>query len=103
MALNNHDWIDFLKVDIEGAEYEMLKELLSAKEALPFGHFNVEFHLSGNEKNEFTLVNKLWKAMYLSGLRAHTYEINVYAGVRKPLFVEYAFLNIHSNFLSTCL
>ena len=36
-----HDWIDVLKVDIEGAEWPMLKALLDSGKVLPFTQLQV--------------------------------------------------------------
>jgi FkbM family methyltransferase len=42
MRENGHDHIDFLKIDIEGAEYEVLEDLL--RHRLPVKQIAVEFH-----------------------------------------------------------
>ena len=42
MADIGHDWIDVLKVDIEGAEWPMLKGLLDSGSVLPFTQLQVE-------------------------------------------------------------
>ena len=44
MRQNNHDHIDLLKIDIEGAEYEVLDDLLRRR--LPVRQIAVEFHHS---------------------------------------------------------
>jgi FkbM family methyltransferase len=42
MDMLGHDWIDVLKLDIEGAEYEVLADVLG--ESVPVGQILVEFH-----------------------------------------------------------
>ena len=46
-----HSWIDVLKIDIEGAEWPVLKALIRSKKALPFTQLQVcalvhNWHLS---------------------------------------------------------
>lgn len=42
MNQNNHTHIDILKMDIEGAEYEVIPDILATK--IPIGQIIVEFH-----------------------------------------------------------
>jgi hypothetical protein len=46
MQMNNHTWIDILKVDIERAEFETLTHLMKSfkGQILPFGQMQVEIH-----------------------------------------------------------
>lgn len=48
MTLNGHEWIDILKVDVEGAEYESLERIMKdfAGDILPFGQLLLEVHWS---------------------------------------------------------
>lgn len=39
-----HDWVDSLKMDIEGAEFSVLENWISTYEQLPIGQLWVEFH-----------------------------------------------------------
>ena len=41
MAELGHDWVDVLKIDIEGAEWSVLKGLLKSGEVLPFTQLQV--------------------------------------------------------------
>jgi hypothetical protein len=47
MRGNGHDWIDILKIDIEGAEFKALTDLLVAYKGqpLPFGQLQLEIHV----------------------------------------------------------
>ena len=42
MALNGHSFVDVLKIDIEGFEYEVLQDCLAAR--IPIRQICVEFH-----------------------------------------------------------
>ena len=57
MQQNGHDHIDLLKIDIEGAEYEVLDDLY--KRRLPVNQVLVEFHrnlVPGGDSREFIRV-----------------------------------------------
>mmetsp|Transcript_61414 Transcript_61414/g.150312 ORF Transcript_61414/g.150312 Transcript_61414/m.150312 type:complete len:358 (-) Transcript_61414:2608-3681(-) len=43
MSKNNHEYLDILKIDIEGSEYDVLESLLAA-DHLPFTQLLVEYH-----------------------------------------------------------
>jgi FkbM family methyltransferase len=43
MSQNNHNYLDILKIDIEGSEYPVLEALIAAK-YLPFTQLLVEYH-----------------------------------------------------------
>ena len=45
MAELGHDWVDVLKIDIEGAEWPVLKALLKTGKVLPFTQLQVRLHL----------------------------------------------------------
>ena len=46
MARNGHHYIDVLKVDVEGAEWDVFRDLLLDEDAvLPFGQLLIELHL----------------------------------------------------------
>ena len=48
MADLNHTWIDVLKVDIEGSEWEMFRDFYAEEHAtLPVTQLLVEFHFPG--------------------------------------------------------
>jgi len=55
MAQNNHDYIDLLKIDIEGSEYEVIDQILETK--LPVRQIAVEYHngvLPGVKRSQTT-------------------------------------------------
>ena len=42
-----HDWVDYIKMDIEGAEFDVLNAWLQTYKRLPVGQLWVEFHPDG--------------------------------------------------------
>jgi|TARA_B110000240_G_scaffold168000_1_gene190144 FkbM family methyltransferase len=62
LAANGHSKIDILKMDVEGAEYGVLEQLLSTN-CFPFEQLLVEFHHrffeSGKEKQDLLLLKML--------------------------------------------
>jgi hypothetical protein len=53
--MNNHTWIDILKIDIERSEFETLAQFVKDYEgkALPFGQLQVEIHAWNISLKEF--------------------------------------------------
>jgi hypothetical protein len=51
MRRNGHDWIDFLKIDIEWAEFPVFFQIMDEFETFPFGHLNLEIHLQNTGMN----------------------------------------------------
>jgi FkbM family methyltransferase len=52
-----HEWVDYVKLDVEGAEYEVLPSWVSAYERLPVGQLWIEFHPNGKSTTEQTSMN----------------------------------------------
>jgi hypothetical protein len=105
MAENDHEYIDIVKMDIEGAEFQTLSSLLDthAKSDLPFGQLIVEVHLI--PKDLFPdMVDRLeipsslsawlhfWEALEEKGLRVVSSEPNpigiMGVGRGQPRFAE---------------
>ncbi|EJU02303.1 hypothetical protein DACRYDRAFT_79082 [Dacryopinax primogenitus] len=99
MKLNGHTFIDILKVDIEGAEFDALrgfcKYYMSRGLPLPFGQLQVEIHAWGKNFAEFLEWFELLEA---AGLRPFRSEPNlVYVSLyhhQRPELSEYAFINV---------
>ncbi|KAN0138455.1 hypothetical protein V8E53_003918 [Lactarius tabidus] len=54
MDLNGHTFIDILKVDIEGGEFDVLTTLLTAnaeRDVLPVGQLQFEIHARDGREN----------------------------------------------------
>ncbi|KAG8886277.1 hypothetical protein FRB98_001374 [Tulasnella sp. 332] len=100
MQMNGHTFIDILKIDIEGYEFELMTDLIKHYEGrpLPFGQLQLEIHAPGKSFEEFL---RWWQALEDAGLRPFWTEPNlVYANLFRghpPDLSEYAFLNIRGN------
>ncbi|CAL8140987.1 unnamed protein product [Orchesella dallaii] len=88
MNQNGHKWIDVLKVDIEGHEYESLFQAMNDFDGFPVGQLLVELHVTSKPFNVtvfFTLIQKLESF----GMRVFNYEPNPLC----KMCCEYSFLN----------
>lgn len=92
---NGHQWIDFLKMDIESGEFDVMEQILNEFQILPWGQLHIEIH--GDEKGElFPKVYKMWESFEDKGLRPFKNEINHWPCVRarlNPIYNEYSFIN----------
>jgi hypothetical protein len=111
MKENNHTYIDILKIDIEGSEYDALDTFMDAfdgvqsasgKSVLPIGQVMIELHLGNgddpNEKVDFERFRKWWERLERMGMRPAWIEINLFAvtlGSNKsnPRCTEYVWVN----------
>lgn len=116
MEQNNHTFIDILKVDIEGAEFEALEALIDAYPSststpwfegkskgdrtgggLPFGQLQLEVHVRDNMAwNYFPKFLLWWEKLEKAGLRPFWTEpnlvyVNLVRGVRPDLAEVRAF------------
>ncbi|KZT56254.1 hypothetical protein CALCODRAFT_497558 [Calocera cornea HHB12733] len=103
MLLNGHKFIDILKVDIEGSEFDVLAGIcthyLSAGRPLPFGQLQVEIH-AWDSKQTFADFLAWWELLERAGLRAFRTEPNlVYVNLigAKPNLAEYSFINVRGH------
>ncbi|EGO25988.1 hypothetical protein SERLADRAFT_388764 [Serpula lacrymans var. lacrymans S7.9] len=104
MEKNGHDFIDILKVDIEGGEFESLDTFIDSfdGEPLPFGQLQLEVHAFRSETvTDFAKFLKWWEKLERAGLRPFFSEpnlvyVNLVRGVR-PDLIEYSFINIRGN------
>jgi len=102
MELNGHTFIDILKIDIEGGEFESLTAFLTshADGELPIGQLQLEIHAWGG-RERFAYFVKWWESLEAAGLRPFWTEpnlvyLNLYPGSR-PGLTEYSFMNILGN------
>ncbi|KAG8745382.1 hypothetical protein FRC10_008241 [Ceratobasidium sp. 414] len=97
MLKNGHTFIDILKVDIEGSEFEALSSMMKYyKERgrpLPFGQLQLEIHA---DKINFPQFLKWWEDLEEAGLRPFWTEVSETraGGENEPSYTEYSFLNI---------
>ncbi|KAJ4246074.1 hypothetical protein NW762_013819 [Fusarium torreyae] len=110
MRVNGHSYVDLIKMDIEGAEFEALTSLIesvnekgskNSNATLPFGQLLIEIHLA-KEPADVTVPRDLkswikwWSSLEAMGLRPVTNEDN-WIGDRvygAPRFMEYTLINI---------
>jgi hypothetical protein len=108
MRLNGHTFIDVLKIDIEGAEFDTLKTFLLVHKpvspfestTLPIGQLQIELH-AWDDYAKFEFFHGWWTALEDAGLRPFWTEANLvyvnYADSAKPKLAEYSLINIHGN------
>lgn len=80
MERNGHNFIDVLKVDIEGNEYDSLEVFIDSfhGEPLPFGQLQLEVHVyGGSEWQDFPKFLKWWEKLEEAGLRPFFSEPNL--------------------------
>jgi hypothetical protein len=99
MKMNGHTFIDILKIDIEGSEFDVLGSLMDAYEGrtLPFGQLQIEIHLWGINFQDFL---SWWERLESHGLRPFWTEpnlpsINVIRG--EPSVLEWSFINTRGH------
>ncbi|KAF7302817.1 Methyltranfer-dom domain-containing protein [Mycena kentingensis (nom. inval.)] len=98
----DHDFIDILKIDIEGAEFPTLKALIQSfkGEPLPFGQLSVEIHVIEGHLHIIDGFDRWWRMLEDAGLRPFWTELNmVYQNVFRvgPLLAEWSFMNIRGK------
>ena len=93
-----HSWIDVLKMDVEGAEFEILPAMVAHYAALnehvPVTQAKIEYHHSADSPPMTDLVNTLL-LMEESGFRIFSTECNVNGAPWN--FIEYSYLNVDST------
>jgi len=101
MEMNGHDFIDILKIDIEGSEFTVLTQLVEfyRDRPLPFGQLQLEVHPRSNIR--FDKFLEWWEALETAGLRPFFTEpnlpyVNLWRG-HAPDVAEYSFINIHGR------
>jgi hypothetical protein len=101
MVRNNHSYIDILKIDIEGSEYEALVSFMDSCDAagvMPIGQVMIELHLVDDQHVDFERFTKWWERLGGFGMRPTWLEINLLAvtlgeGKTDPRCVEYVSVN----------
>lgn len=76
MQMNGHQFIDILKIDIEGYEFSLLTDLIKAYKGkpLPFGQLQLEIHAWSKS---FVEVLSFWRDLEEAGLRPFWTEPNL--------------------------
>lgn len=105
MESNGHEYIDILKMDIEGFEFDSmdsLTRLFDRKgEPLPIGQLQVEIHIE-THIDGLTSMMKWWEKLEAGGLRPVWTEPNllqVTLGLDDgmPRYAEYTFINVKNK------
>ena len=98
MERNGHSFIDVLKIDIEGNEFESLEVFIDDfhGEPLPFGQLQLEVHIFGGMEWEyFPKFLKWWEKLEAAGLRPFFSEPNlVYLNIQR---------NVRPDLTEVCL
>jgi hypothetical protein len=110
MKENNHNYIDILKIDVEGSEYTALDTMMDAFDGirsasgdsvLPIGQVMIELHLGNGDATDevgFGRFRSWWERLERMGMRPAWIEINLFAvtlGKQKsnPRCTEYVWVN----------
>ncbi|PBP28532.1 hypothetical protein BUE80_DR000531 [Diplocarpon rosae] len=101
MAQNQHEYIDILKIDIEGSEYQALDAFMDACDKtgiMPVGQVMIELHLMDDQHVNFERFTTWWERLEGFGMRPAWLEVNLLAVTlndRKtdPRCVEYVWVN----------
>ncbi|KAF9963059.1 hypothetical protein BGZ70_007698 [Mortierella alpina] len=98
MEENGHDWIDILKVDIEGSEYPTFNAMMDDFDVLPFSQLQVELHVD-KKHVQFKDFLAWWQKLESKGLRPFWTEINLHPAINfaTPWASEYCFINTRGS------
>ncbi|KAG0345841.1 hypothetical protein BG004_002970 [Podila humilis] len=106
MKENGHDWIDVLKVDIEGYEFNMMHTIMDtyANKPLPFSQLQIELHLvsdqMGTDVAAFGQFKKWFERLEAHHLRPFWSELNIIPPMvwKTDLTLsEFSFINIQGD------
>ncbi|GAB7365735.1 hypothetical protein MBLNU230_g7072t1 [Neophaeotheca triangularis] len=114
MKSNKHDFVDIMKMDIEGAEFEALGALMDSAEkeglkTLPVGQLLIELHVMDSTRYDIPkTVQKMlswFERLEKLGMRPVWNEHNWIGDVMvgHPQFIEYSFINVehYTNVLAS--
>ncbi|KAI9852649.1 MAG: hypothetical protein M1838_006106 [Thelocarpon superellum] len=100
MQLHEHEYIDILKIDIEGAEYAALDAVMNEFQGrpLPLGQVIISMHLEDKTDITFPRFYEWWERLESYGMRATSFEVDLLAITtsaqkRNPDRVEYVWVN----------
>lgn len=102
LASNGHTFVDILKIDIEGWEFDVLEAFIrpyvERGAPLPFGQLQLEIHAW---HKTFPEMLQWWELLEAAGLRPFSAEANLayvnYDRGSKAHIMEYSFLNIKGD------
>ncbi|CAL8112371.1 unnamed protein product [Orchesella dallaii] len=90
MEENGYEWVDVVKMDIEGWEYTVLESVMEDFDKIPIGMLLVEFHA-----DEVGKILDTFDKLERKGMRLFHAEINPYF----PNYAcEYSFINVNAEY-----
>ena len=95
MAGLQHTWIDVLKMDIDGSEWELLQDFYKSGAKLPATQVLIEFHFPGSTKAVWEALDLLLADKY----RIFSVEPNYYCdeGCCARDLLEFAFIKVSDH------
>lgn len=96
MKENGHDWIDILKIDIGGYEYQTFDAIMDDfTDTLPFSQLLMKFHVMDPALITFDKFLLWWMRLESFGVYPWWTEVNLKPALinQKPWASEYCFLN----------
>eukprot|EP00884_Botryococcus_braunii_P008611 jgi/Botrbrau1/17751/Bobra.0127s0011.2 len=90
-----HTWIDVLKIDIEGFEWEVLESLLDQPGPLPFTQLQVEYHYQSNGQQSLTQMRNVLARMITKDMRVFSTEPNTWWFNNGYDYIEYAYIQVN--------
>ncbi|CAL8112369.1 unnamed protein product [Orchesella dallaii] len=90
MEENGYEWVDVVKMDIEGWEYTVLESVMEDFDKIPIGMLLVEFHT-----NEVGNILYTFDKLERKGMRLFHVEINPYFPNNA---CEYSFINVNAEY-----
>ena len=94
MAQNNATWLDILKIDIEGAEWEIFMEYFDERVPMPFTQILVEIHTDATSRIsgvKHDVLTRFFRGMSDAGYRIFSVEPN-YLNAQDCL--EFSFMKV---------
>jgi len=89
MAMNNHTYMDILKIDVEGSEYKSFDSVMdfftsawrgNGDAVLPIGQIMIEIHVGNDQPGvNFNRFRKWWERLEAMGMRPTWMEVNLMA------------------------
>lgn len=72
-----HTWIDVMKIDVEGSEFDVFQQIAQSKTPMPFTQIQIEVHHFFTQKPNRRILTLLQQFMTF-GLRVFSLEPNIY-------------------------
>ena len=95
-----HQWVDVLKLDIEGAEWPVLESWYRVQNrTLPATQLLVEFHYQDGKTSLESVVAPVFELLTGDGYRVFAAEPNYYCddGCCASILIEYAFIKVSKS------